>query len=115
MLWTFSTFTIFLASVYFNCALSVLSSSVQTVYGSRWPQRKAETEADPDHLHQRPAEGAGASLRGDSLSRHLHERGAGAKNRPHGSTSAGSFSARSHKFCVYFRQTIILQKPEMNC
>lgn len=38
-------------------------SSLQTLHGSRRTEREEEAEAHPDHVHQRPAEGAGAGVR----------------------------------------------------
>ena len=39
------------------------------------PDGEEEAAEDQDHLHLRPAEGAGESVPGDPLPRHLHQGG----------------------------------------
>lgn len=65
-------------------------SSLQALHGSRRTEREAEAEAHPDHLHQRPAEGAGAGFCRNALPGHLHQRGAGSQDRSDWSQSAGT-------------------------
>lgn len=64
-------------------------SSLQALHGSRRTEREAEAEAHPDHVHQRPAEGAGAGFCWDALPGHLHQRRVGSQNRSDWSQSAG--------------------------
>lgn len=66
------------------------SSSLQALHGSRRTEREAKAETHPDHLHQRPAEGAGAGFCWNALPGHLHKRRAGSQNRSDWSQSAGT-------------------------
>lgn len=62
--WKFSFFSIF------------SWTSVQSLLRARFsPSGKAKAATDTNHIYVGPAEGTGASLPGDALSRHLHERG----------------------------------------
>lgn len=65
-------------------------SSLQALHGSRRTEREAKAETHPDHLHQCPAEGAGAGFCWNTLPGHLHKRRAGSQNRSDWSQSAGT-------------------------
>lgn len=65
-------------------------SPLQALHGSRRTEWEAEAEAHPDHVHQRPAEGAGAGFCWNALPGHLHQRRAGSQNRSDWSQSAGT-------------------------
>lgn len=64
-------------------------SPLQVLLGPIWPEREEEAAAHQDHVHQLPAEGAGARVRRDSLPGHLHPGGAGAEDRPDRGPSTG--------------------------
>lgn len=64
-------------------------SPLQVLLGPIWPEREEEAAAHQDHVHQLPAEGAGARVRRDALPGHLHPGGAGAEDRPDRGPSTG--------------------------
>ena len=68
----------------------IVRTALQDVPGpGRHSHREEEAAEDQDDLHLSPVQGAGESLPGDSLPRHLHQGGDRHEDRPHGGQSPG--------------------------
>lgn len=64
----------------------------------RHQSREAETAADTHDVHERPAEGAGEGLLGDSLPGYLHERGNSHENWSHWGPGTGGIQTDTHTY-----------------